>query len=85
MSTHDGPAAVRHLSDRVAALLAGHPVLDGHNDIAWALRKQVDYDLDARDIASPQPLLHTDIPRLRAGGRRCPVLLGLRSGHAATR
>ncbi len=55
-------------ADRIAALLARSPVIDGHNDIAWALRKQVAYDLDARDIAGPQPLLHTDIPRLRAGG-----------------
>ncbi len=55
-------------NQRIAALLARHPVLDGHNDIAWALRKQVRYDLDARDIAEHQPLLHTDIPRLRAGG-----------------
>ena len=54
--------------ERVAAVLAAHPVLDGHNDVAWALRKQVAYDLDARDLAQPQPLLHTDIPRLRAGG-----------------
>ena len=53
---------------RIAALLADHPVLDGHNDIAWALRTQVGYDLGARDIARHQPLLHTDIPRLRAGG-----------------
>lgn len=55
-------------NERIAALLAQHPVFDGHNDIAWALRKQVWYDLDARDIAHHQPLLHTDIPRLRAGG-----------------
>ena len=55
-------------ADRVAAILADHPILDGHNDLAWALRKQVAYDLDARDLAVPQPLLHTDIPRLRAGG-----------------
>ena len=53
---------------RIAALLAEHPVLDGHNDVAWALRKQVRYDLDARDLSQHQPLLHTDIPRLRAGG-----------------
>lgn len=57
-----------HPSDRIAGLLAEHPVLDGHNDVAWALRKQVGYDLDARDLAVSQPLLHTDIPRLRAGG-----------------
>ena len=49
-------------------MLARAPVFDGHNDLAWALRKQVAYDLDARDIALQQPALHTDIPRLRAGG-----------------
>ncbi|MET3806216.1 membrane dipeptidase [Nakamurella sp. UYEF19] len=55
-------------TDRIAALLAAHPVLDGHNDVAWALRRQVGYDLDQRDLATSQPLLHTDIPRLRKGG-----------------
>ncbi len=68
MTTNSESLGSPHLSDRVAAVLAEHPVLDGHNDIAWALRRQVAYDLDARDIAVPQPLLHTDIPRLRAGG-----------------
>ena len=55
-------------ANRVAALLADAPVFDGHNDLAWALRRQVAYDLDRRDIAGHQPALHTDIPRLRAGG-----------------
>ncbi|MEU4204785.1 dipeptidase [Streptomyces sp. NPDC026294] len=51
------------------ALLAEHPVVDGHNDLPWALREQVCYDLDQRDIAADQTEhLHTDIPRLRAGG-----------------
>ncbi|MEU2789262.1 dipeptidase [Streptomyces sp. NPDC007100] len=51
------------------ALLAEHPVVDGHNDLPWALREQVHYDLDRRDIAGDQTAhLHTDIPRLRAGG-----------------
>ena len=54
-------------SERIAELLRRAPVFDGHNDLAWALRKQVDYDLTARDIAVHQPTLHTDIPRLRAG------------------
>jgi membrane dipeptidase len=54
--------------DRARALLAAHPVVDGHNDLAWELRKRVRYDLDRLDIAQPQPDLHTDIPRLRAGG-----------------
>jgi membrane dipeptidase len=50
-------------------LLAEHPVADGHNDLPWALREQVRYDLDRRDIAQDQSAhLHTDLPRLRAGG-----------------
>ncbi|MFF4362569.1 dipeptidase [Streptomyces sp. NPDC001604] len=50
-------------------LLAEFPVVDGHNDLPWALRGQVRYDLDARDIAVHQNAhLHTDIPRLREGG-----------------
>jgi membrane dipeptidase len=50
-------------------LLREFPVVDGHNDLPWALRAQVRYDLDARDIATDQSAhLHTDIPRLREGG-----------------
>ncbi|QIY55836.1 membrane dipeptidase [Streptomyces sp. RPA4-5] len=50
-------------------LLARWPVVDGHNDLPWALREQVSYDLDQRDIATDQSAhLHTDLPRLRAGG-----------------
>ncbi|MES5822058.1 dipeptidase [Streptomyces sp. RG80] len=50
-------------------LLAEFPVVDGHNDLPWALREQVRYDLDARDIATDQSAhLHTDLARLRAGG-----------------
>ncbi|MDC0767943.1 dipeptidase [Streptomyces sp. HD] len=50
-------------------LLREFPVVDGHNDLPWALREQVRYDLDARDIAGHQGAhLHTDIPRLREGG-----------------
>ncbi|WP_327710837.1 dipeptidase [Streptomyces sp. NBC_00464] len=55
--------------DLARELLAEYPVVDGHNDLPWALREQVNYDLDARDIATDQSAhLHTDIPRLRAGG-----------------
>ncbi|MFI9203359.1 dipeptidase [Streptomyces sp. NPDC053048] len=55
---------------RARELLAEHPVVDGHNDLPWALRQQVRYDLDRRDIAADQSGagLHTDLPRLRAGG-----------------
>ncbi|GHE11598.1 dipeptidase [Streptomyces alanosinicus] len=55
--------------DEARSLLREFPVVDGHNDLPWALREQVRYDLDARDIAVPQnDHLHTDIPRLREGG-----------------
>lgn len=47
--------------------MATRPVVDGHNDLPWAMRK-VGYDFAVRDIAQPQPLLHTDLPRLRTGG-----------------
>ncbi|MGW7051730.1 dipeptidase [Streptomyces sp. NPDC054887] len=68
----DGRAAGRAVEravERARELLAAHPVVDGHNDLPWALREQVRYDLDRRDIAGDQSAcLHTDIPRLRAGG-----------------
>ncbi len=54
--------------DRAHALLADFPVVDGHNDLPWALREQVRYDLDRLDIAADQSAhLHTDLARLRAG------------------
>jgi membrane dipeptidase len=57
-----------HLTE-ARELLAAQPVVDGHNDLPWALREQVRYDLDRRDVATDQSAhLHTDIPRLRAGG-----------------
>ncbi|QKV94579.1 membrane dipeptidase [Streptomyces sp. NA02950] len=60
------------MTDRLAQareLLTTHPVVDGHNDLPWALREQVRYDLDRRDIAADLSAhTHTDLPRLRAGG-----------------
>jgi membrane dipeptidase len=43
-------------------------VIDGHNDLPWAMRMLADYDLDAVDLRAGEPRLHTDLPRLRAGG-----------------
>ncbi|WP_406183141.1 dipeptidase [Streptomyces sp. NBC_01006] len=61
-------SAAQRLSE-ARELLAEHPVVDGHNDLPWALREQVRYDLARRDIAGDQRgRLHTDLPRLRAGG-----------------
>ncbi|MET9892192.1 dipeptidase [Streptomyces sp. NPDC006465] len=55
--------------DLARALLGEFPVVDGHNDLPWALREQVRYDLDARDISADQSAhLHTDLARLRSGG-----------------
>ena len=54
---------------RARRLLEARPVLDGHNDLRWALREQVRYDLDQRDIGTDQTgRLHTDLARLDAGG-----------------
>ncbi|MFE3095982.1 dipeptidase [Streptomyces sp. NPDC059248] len=54
---------------RAREILAAHPVVDGHNDLPWALREQVRYDLDRLDVSGDRTgRLHTDIPRLRAGG-----------------
>src|SRR5262245_60929548 len=52
---------------RIGALLAQAPVVDGHNDLAWRLRTEYRYDLDLDEDLSVTGL-HTDIPRLRAGG-----------------
>ncbi|QNP63642.1 dipeptidase [Streptomyces genisteinicus] len=63
------PTQPSHHLGRARELLAAHPVVDGHNDLPWALRQHVRYDLDRLDIADDQRgRLHTDIPRLRSGG-----------------
>jgi len=53
--------------DDLRELLRSAPLVDGHNDLAWAHRELAGYDLDAIDIAQPQQGLQTDLPRLRAG------------------
>jgi membrane dipeptidase len=71
----------------VRALLAEHPVADGHNDLLWALRDLCGYDFDEVDIAVRQEgRLHTDLPRLRAGGvglQFWSVFVPSTLGHAA--
>lgn len=42
------------------------PVFDGHNDLAWACRETRGYDVGGLDAVVAS--LHTDVPRLRAGG-----------------
>lgn len=57
--------------DRADALLARTPLVDGHNDLPWALRLLAGPDpaaaATAADLAAGVPSLHTDLPRLRAG------------------
>jgi membrane dipeptidase len=53
------------------ALLARHPLVDGHNDLPWTIRKYraAPGDLDAYDLRQTAPSPgQTDLPRLRAGG-----------------
>jgi membrane dipeptidase len=55
--------------DHARALLAAYPLVDGHNDLPWAIRQHTGGtgDLDAYDLRRPTPG-HTDLARLRAGG-----------------
>lgn len=56
---------------RVQRLLRTTPVIDGHNDLPWALREGFGNDPHAVDLTAnldASTVLHTDIPRLRAGG-----------------
>ncbi|MEU4159812.1 dipeptidase [Actinoplanes sp. NPDC026670] len=58
--------------DRIARLLAQHPLIDGHNDLADALRTLhggavSPDDLEKFALDQRQPLTRTDLPRLRAG------------------
>lgn len=56
---------------RIDRVLARTPLIDGHNDLPWAIRGDHGGDLAALDLDSDtralQPPLHTDIPRLRQG------------------
>ena len=53
---------------RAHALLAEHPLIDGHNDLPWEARMQAGYDFERLDISTPVASTVTDLPRLRAGG-----------------
>jgi membrane dipeptidase len=68
-TTAQQPARADDVLERARALNRAAPLIDGHNDYAWALReKSPSLDLAAVDIRGPQSLTMTDIPRLRAGG-----------------
>ena len=54
---------------RAQRLLAAHPLVDGHNDLPWAIReaREKPMDVDAYDLRQRTPG-HTDLARLAAGG-----------------
>jgi membrane dipeptidase len=54
--------------EQARALLAQHPIIDGHNDLPFALRELVNYDLADYDIGQRQDRTHTDLVRLAEGG-----------------
>ena len=59
-----GEAQARRILERT-------PLIDGHNDLPWALRQGHGSDPYAVDLTHDLHAstdLHTDIPRLRAGG-----------------
>jgi membrane dipeptidase len=54
--------------DRARAILRDAPLIDGHNDLAIALRERVGMRTSSVDLRGHVEGLDTDIPRLRAGG-----------------
>jgi membrane dipeptidase len=49
------------------ALLDRFPIIDGHNDLAWALREAGSRKTVTTDISLPVDFTHTDLPRLARG------------------
>jgi membrane dipeptidase len=58
------------LTDEALKIHRDALLIDGHNDLPWQFRKHDDFGFRTFDIARPQPLLHTDIDRLKKGGVR---------------
>ena len=57
----------QELRKKAEMLLQSTPLIDGHNDLPWQYRTRVNGVVSAIDLASPQPELHTDIPKLKKG------------------
>lgn len=58
--------------ERAREILRSAPLIDGHNDTPWQYRGRVENRLSELDLSGStedlDPFMHTDIPRLRAGG-----------------
>jgi membrane dipeptidase len=59
---------MRSMEERIHDLLRAAPLVDGHNDLLWALREAREKDGREPDVAEVCPELQTDLPRLAAGG-----------------
>src|ERR1700742_4078560 len=57
------------MTDHTAAreLLRRHPLVDGHNDLPWAIREEFGGDPVRARLAEPVAQTQTDLPRLAAG------------------
>jgi membrane dipeptidase len=56
---------------QVKLILRKTPLIDGHNDLPWQYQKRYKNHIDKinlNDTTKLEPPMHTDIPRLRAGG-----------------
>ena len=60
--------ATTDVVERARGIHRASPLIDGHNDYAWAVREHAHGDLEKLDISKSQPTLMTDIARLRRGG-----------------
>ena len=72
LAQHEQPDRRTPEEQRVRAVLAATPMIDGHNDLPWQVRERwagdaTQLDLTA-DLSRLEPPMHTDIARLRAGG-----------------
>jgi membrane dipeptidase len=57
------------LLERARQLHARYPLVDGHNDLPWQIRQKAGGDISRMDFQHALPAEHTDIPRLRQGGK----------------
>lgn len=55
--------ATERSSERIVRLLRDAPLIDGHNDLLWELRKARERG-EEPDVGEPAPRFHTDLPRL---------------------
>ncbi|HEY5860035.1 MAG TPA: membrane dipeptidase, partial [Actinomycetota bacterium] len=56
------------MTEHILQLLRTAPLIDGHNDLLWALRTIRETGQDEPDLREPIPALQTDLPRIAAGG-----------------